>query len=74
MIVPMDQALSTMAKYLGRNLRGTISQNMTWLRVMMPPPPTPWMLRPTNITVKLLATAHRTVPIVKKVSENMRSC
>jgi len=47
---------------------------MTWLSVMIPPPPIPWMLRPTSMTVKSFAAAQRIVPTVKRVSETTRSC
>jgi hypothetical protein len=74
MIVPTDQAPSTRAKYFGLHLKGTISQKMTWLRVMMPPPPMPWTVRPTSMTEKSLAAAQRIVPRVKKVKDTRRSC
>ena len=63
-MVPIDQAPRTMAKYLGRCLKGTISQKITWVMVMMPPPPMPWMDRPVSRTVKSWATEQRIVPTV----------
>ena len=52
-MLPMDQAPRIIAKYFGRCLKGTMSQKMTWVTVMMPPPPIPWMERPVSSTVKL---------------------
>lgn len=52
-MLPMDQAPRTIAKYFGRCLNGTMSQKMTWVTVMMPPPPIPCMERPVSSTVKL---------------------
>jgi hypothetical protein len=71
---PTDQEPRTSGKYLGRCLRGTMSQKMTWVSVIIPPPPTPWMHRPVSIKVKSFATVQSTVPTVKSRSERMRSC
>ena len=68
-MLPTDHEASTSEKYLGRCLRGTMSQKMTWARVMMPPPPTPWMQRPVSRTPKSWATAQRAVPKVNSTSE-----
>jgi hypothetical protein len=38
---------------------------MISVRAIMPPPPTPWIERPTRITVKLSATAATIEPTVK---------
>jgi hypothetical protein len=66
-IVPMDQAPRTIAKYFGRCLRGTMSQKITWVTVIIPPPPMPWMERPVSKMVKLWAAEHRIVPTVNYV-------
>jgi hypothetical protein len=44
------------------------------VKVMIPPPPIPWMQRPVNIMVKSFDTAQRIVPTVKKRRETMSSC
>jgi hypothetical protein len=40
---------------------------ITSLRAIKPPPPTPWIERPTSICVKSLATEQITVPTKKSV-------
>lgn len=74
MMVPIDHISNTSEKYLGRTLKGTMSQNMTWVRVMIPPPPTPWIQRPVNMTVKSQATVHRMMPTVKQTREMRSNC
>jgi hypothetical protein len=69
----MDHAPSTIAKYWGLCLNGTMSQNITWLIVMIPPPPIPWIDRPAKSTAKSFATEHVVVPIVKNTRANRRS-
>ncbi len=39
---------------------------------MMPPPPVPWMERPTSIIVKFFDTAQTMEPTVKKVRAKRR--
>lgn len=63
-MLPIDHEPRTMAKYFGRCLRGTISQKITCVMVMMPPPPIPWTDRPVSNTVKLRATEQSMVPTV----------
>jgi hypothetical protein len=65
----MDHEASTMEKYLGRCLKGTMSQKMTWVMAMTPPPPTPWMQRPMSMTAKSCATAQNAVPKVKRTMD-----
>ena len=36
---------------------------------MIPPPPIPWIVRPTRIKVKFFATAHKMAPTVKNTRE-----
>ena len=66
MMLPMDQEPSTREKYWGRCLKGTMSQKMTWVMAMMPPPPMPCMQRPMSMTAKSCATAQKAVPKVKR--------
>ena len=72
-MVPPDHANSTMAKYLGLCRSGTRSQKMTWLRVMMPPPPTPWMLLPTSMTATVVAAVQTVEPAVNRVIDRRSS-
>jgi len=44
-----------------------MSVTITSLRAMIPPPPTPWIDRPTSIYVKFFATLATTVPTKKNV-------
>lgn len=68
--LPRAQAARTMEKYFGLWRSGTISAKMTCPMVMMPPPPMPWIERPTKKTGKSLATgAQRMVPRVKNKTE-----
>ncbi len=41
---------------------------------MMPPPPIPWILLPTNKSVKSLARAQSSAPAEKKSSASRSSC
>jgi hypothetical protein len=50
-----------------RSFRVTISVTMTYVRALMPPPPTPCTDRPMSIMVELVAIAAITAPTVKKV-------
>ena len=68
--LPSAHAASTSEKYFGRCRSGTMSAKMTCPMVMMPPPPMPWIERPTKKTVKSLAMgAQRRVPRVKNNTE-----
>jgi hypothetical protein len=62
----------TMPTYLGRNLNGTMSVNMTRDRMIIPPPPTPWMHLPTSKTEMASARAHRMLPMAKSKTEVKR--
>lgn len=66
MMLPIDHEPSTMEKYWGRCLKGTISQKMSWVMAMMPPPPMPCTQRPMSMTVKSCASAQKAVPKVKE--------
>ena len=46
-----------------------MSQKMTWVMAMMPPPPIPCTQRPTSMTAKSCATAQRAVPKVKRTMD-----
>jgi hypothetical protein len=41
---------------------------------MIPPPPIPWILLPTNNIVKSLASAHSSEPAEKKSTESISNC
>jgi hypothetical protein len=43
-----------------------MSVTMTSVRVITPPPPIPWIVLPTRITVKFFAIAATTAPTPKK--------
>ena len=46
-----------------------MSQKMTWVMAMVPPPPIPCTQRPTSMTAKSCATAQRAVPKVKRTMD-----
>jgi len=45
-----------------------MSVTMISVREIIPPPPMPWIDRPTRIMVKFFATAETMAPTVKKMS------
>ena len=49
-----------------------MSVMMTSVMEMMPPPPEPWIERPTSMAVKFLAVAQTMEPIVKRVMAKRR--
>ena len=52
-IVPKAHMICVRLQYLGRRCRrGMMSLNITMVRAMMPPPPTPWIVRPASSSVK----------------------
>jgi hypothetical protein len=63
-----------MEKYWGRCLKGTMSQKMTWVMAMTPPPPTPCTQRPMSMTAKSCATAQNAVPKVKRTMAASGDC
>jgi hypothetical protein len=67
--VPMAHMAEIMENHWPRTARGTRSVTTTSVRAMRPPPPTPWMVRPTMMTVKLFATAATMEPAAKKTEQ-----
>lgn len=65
---PTAHIIDRKPKYFPRSRSGTRSVTMISVREMMPPPPMPWIDRPTRITVKLFATLATMAPAVKKTS------
>lgn len=45
-----------------------MSDTMTYVKLTIPPPPTPWIERPTSRSAMLLATDAMTVPTMKRKS------
>ena len=50
-----------------------MSLNITMVRAMMPPPPTPWIVRPASSSVKFFDRQQRSVPMVKSNIDKVRS-
>lgn len=65
---PMAHIIDRKPKYFPRSRNGTKSVTMISVRAMIPPPPIPWIERPTRITVKLSATLATMAPAVKKTN------
>ena len=65
---------STIEKYLGRSLRGTMLQKKSCVMVIIPPPLTPYRQRLISIIAKLYAVAQKAVLKVKKVINITSSC
>ena len=58
--------------HVPRSRSGTRSVINTSDRLMMPPPPMPWMVRPASRTTELLATAATIAPAVNKMVADKR--
>jgi hypothetical protein len=56
-------------KYVPLRRKGTRSETTISVSTIIPPPPMPWMERPTSMTVKLFATAATMAPTEKKAKE-----
>ena len=65
--LPTAQVMAMIPTYLPRSLSGARSVMMTLESAWMPPPPMPWMVRPTRRTAKLWETAAMMAPAVKRV-------
>lgn len=65
MTVPNDQVSERILIHFPRCRSGIRSAMRTSVRAMIPPPPTPWMQRPTSITGILLHIAATIEPTVK---------
>ena len=50
-----------------------MSLNITMVRAMIPPPPTPWIVRPESSSVKSCDRQQRSVPTVKSNIDYVRS-
>ena len=50
-----------------------MSLNIIMVRAMIPPPPTPWIVRPASSSVKSCDRQQRSVPTVKSNIDNVRS-
>ena len=50
-----------------------MSLNITMVRAIMPPPPTPWIVRPASSPVKSCDRQQRSVTTVKSNTDNVRS-
>lgn len=66
---PIAHIIDRNPKNLPRSRNGTRSVTIISVREMIPPPPTPWIERPTRMTVKLFATPAMMAPMVKKTRE-----
>ena len=63
---PSAQVRLWKPNHLPRSRRGTRSVMRISVREMIPPPPTPWMLRPIKRVVMFWASAPTNAPTVKK--------
>lgn len=68
-MLPTDHKVSTVEKYCGRCLKGTMSQMMAWIVAMM----LPLTSCPISITAKSCATAQKAVPKVEGTTDVARS-
>lgn len=64
--VPRAHIAEIREKYWPRMASGTISVTTISVRQMTPPPPVPWILRPTSMRVKLSASAAMIAPARKR--------
>lgn len=62
--VPSPKTSCITPRYLARSRRGIRSANIIRFRLIMPPPPTPCMVRPASIWTTLDARQHVTLPTV----------
>ncbi len=65
--LPIAHIILISPNHLPLSLNVTRSVTITYVKAMIPPPPTPWTLLPTSKTVKSRANAAMMVPAVKKV-------
>lgn len=63
--MPMDHMAPKKLSHLPRSRSGTVSTTTISVKQIMPPPPIPWIERPTKTTVKLSATAGMMEPTRK---------